>query len=143
MHPKHFHGPYCKAKPYGNLINQLSRKVKNLYLVSDDCDKAALINDMDYIISDHNSLVVLSELLKKNSLVFHLSSSCYDSKKLKKVCRNAVHVENQKNLKSNILKFLKKRSRPMQPNKNYNFISDYKLRVNAIFVEIMHLCKKR
>ena len=45
---------------------KLSREIKNLHLVSDNCDKNAFVNDMDFIISDHTSLVVLGEFWKKN-----------------------------------------------------------------------------
>ena len=114
-----------------------------MHLVSDSCDKNAFVSDMDYIISDHTSLVVLGEFWKKKLLIFYPSFGSYDAKILKKVCRNAIHVENQKELKSNILTFLNKKPDFESPHTSYNFISDYKQRVNAVFLEITGLCKKR
>ena len=142
LHPLHFYGPYSKKRPYGELIMKHSQEIANLHLVSDSCDKNAFVNDMDYIISDHTGLVVLGEFWKKKLLIFYPSFGGYDSKTLKKVCQNAVHVETQKELKSSILTFLNKTADSKLPYKSYNFIRDYKQRVNDVFVEVTSLCKK-
>ena len=80
--------------------------------------------------------------MEKKLLIFYPSLGGYDSKTLKKVCQNAVHVEIQKELKSKIITFLNKTSDFELPNQSYNFISDYRHRVNAVFVEVAGLCKK-
>jgi len=142
LHHNHFFGPYSAKNPFGKLVMECSKRTDNVHLITDQYNRLALMRAVDFVITDHNALVVLAEFYNKKTLVYHPSNSRHDIEILETVCANAVHVKKKSLFEEQINLLLCEKSKGTIVNSQSLesqkcFVTDYKKNVSKLLLEIL------
>ena len=141
LHHNHFFGPYASKKPFGKVLQNKSKSVKNVTIVPALYDRVKLIKECDVLVSDHTSLAILGEFYKKNTIIYHPFSAHYDQEILELTTPNAKHVKDNSIFETILLAEISEKVLEVDYDKKHKlvknlYIDNYQKNVREMIVNL-------